>query len=308
MFWSDKMYELNSSYLTEADEEESGFKAPTSNGKQNTEDEDDENYSLDGADNMEDGEDQTQDAAAENQEGDPPAPEDDGDDENYSLDGADNMEDGETEPAEGDQNTEPPQEDTQQANADDQDPAQAEDDSQNTGEPPAPEDDGDDENYSLDGAENMEGGETEPAEGDQSGTEDGSYQDGDGQSNTPPDPRQKLRDLENSIFDQLAEDQKHQKIKELKDLFQSAYYDCQKILTNIDKVEKTPDNVKIYDYVSKALTDLSVYIKDYLEDVFDNRTYIENATELEKYIAVFDGIKNVFVELRKQEEHNEKDK
>ena len=68
------------------------------------------------------------------------------------------------------------------------------------------------------------------------------------------------------------------------------------------------NNVKIYDYVSKALTDLSVYIKDYLEDVFDNRTYIENATELEKYIAVFDGIKNVFVELRKQEEHNEKDK
>lgn len=158
---------------------------------------------------------------------------------------------------------------------------------------------GDDEDYSL-GDEGEDGDSTE----DQSGNEDDTSSNEDS-TDDGTDPRQKLRDLENSIFDQLSEDQKASKIKELKGLFNSTYFNCQKIINNIDHVQKTPDNVKIYDYVSTTLNDLMKYIKDYLQDTFDNRTYMENVVEFEKYLSILDSIKKIFIELKTASNDNE---
>ena len=278
MFWSDNIFnDMDPFYLTEAEDDNSNFTPPQrSNAGNNTEDQDDEEYSLDGA--------ETNDPDGEGDAGNEPSEDDastEEEDEDYSL-----GEDGED--GEGNQD----QADAEEDNEDQQD---------QSGEAPPPDDgDGSDEDYSLDddGGDDNGGEDTQQQDSGEEGTQDT----GDDGESEGPDPRQKLRDLENSIFDQLSEDEKQRKTKELKDLFESAYFNCQKILASIDKVDKTPENVKVYEYVSNTINDLGTYIKDYLQNTFDNRTYIENATEFEKYIAVFDAIKNVFLEIKKQDD------
>lgn len=122
----------------------------------------------------------------------------------------------------------------------------------------------------------------------------------------PSDPSQKLKDIEKSIFDQLTPEQQKTKTTELKNLYSETYDKCQSIIDIVGGIEKAPDQAKIYDYIVKNLLDLQKYIRDYLENLFDSKTYIENMTELQKYLAILDTINNVFNELQKKSETDAK--
>ena len=71
--------------------------------------------------------------------------------------------------------------------------------------------------------------------------------------------------------------------------------------------EKIPSQTKVYDYITNSVVDLQKYIKDYLQDIFDSKTYMDNMTELQKYMAILDTINNVFEELKKNNEKEFKD-
>ena len=122
----------------------------------------------------------------------------------------------------------------------------------------------------------------------------------------PSDPSQKLKDIEKSIFDQLTPEQQKTKTAELKNLYSETYDKCQSIIDIVGGIEKAPNQAKIYDYIVKNLLDLQKYIRDYLENLFDSKTYIENMTELQKYLAILDTINNVFNELQKKSETDAK--
>lgn len=112
------------------------------------------------------------------------------------------------------------------------------------------------------------------------------------------DPNAKLKELEKSIFDQLSDEQKTLKTKELKSLFNTVYNKCTDIVSNISSAERSPEQAKIYDYVMNSLTDLQKYIKDYLFQIFDSKTYIENMVQLQKYLTVLDTVSNIFEEVK----------
>lgn len=118
----------------------------------------------------------------------------------------------------------------------------------------------------------------------------------------PTDPSQKLKDIEKSIFDQLTPEQQKTKTAELKNLYTETYEKCQSIIDIVSGIEKAPNQAKVYDYIVKNLVDLQKYIRDYLENLFDSKTYIENMTELQKYLAILDTINNVFAEMQKKSE------
>jgi hypothetical protein len=116
------------------------------------------------------------------------------------------------------------------------------------------------------------------------------------------DPSSKLKDIEKSIFDQLTSEQQVAKTKELKSLYNDTYNKCQTIVDMVSTAEKEPSQAKVYDYIINNLVDLQKYIRDYLDDIFDSKTYIENMTELQKYLAILDTINNVFEEIKKGSE------
>ena len=200
---------------------------------------------------------------------------------------------------------------TQQQNQDNPDDAGS-DDTQNQETPQEDnpdeggDDQGEDDEYSMD---DEEGGEDNPDEGgDDQGEDDEYSMDDDNQEDNTDDsstdenqdPSQKLKDIEKSIFDQLTPEQQNAKTQELKNLYGETYEKCQSIIDIVSNIEKAPDQAKVYDYIIKNLVDLQKYIRDYLENLFDSKTYIENMTELQKYLAILDTINNVFEEMQKK--------
>lgn len=170
--------------------------------------------------------------------------------------------------------------------------------------------------------------ETEPDSGDNMDTDDDNNQDnqddgsddqntGDDDTSTDDmgsdtgddsnDPNAKLKDLEKSIFDQLSDEQKTLKIKELKSLYNNVYDKCGEIINSISDADRSPEQAKIYDYVMNSLTDLQKYIKDYLFQIYDSKTYIENMVQLQKYLTVLDTVSNIFEEVKNASDKQNKD-
>ena len=220
------------------------------------------------------------------------APEDTDNDDNpddYNMDGGEEGEPESQADDEGDQSTgEEPD-----ANGDENDPN---------------EDNPDD--YSMDGdqgGEDTGGDQTNNGQDDTGGGEGYDTQDDMPQEGDYQEPSSKLQDLQKSIFDQLSPEQQNLKIKELKSLYDDVYNKCSKILDIVVSAEKIPSQTKVYDYITNSVVDLQKYIKDYLQDIFDSKTYIDNMTELQKYMAILDTINNVFEELKKNNEKEFKD-
>lgn len=162
-----------------------------------------------------------------------------------------------------------------------------------------PEDDTSEENT---GDEGEEGGDGDEYEMNDPESDDSDTADTDDETEDPTDPSQKLKEIEKSIFDQLTPEQQKTKTAELKNLYTETYEKCQSIIDIVSGIEKAPNQARVYDYIVKNLVDLQKYIRDYLENLFDSKTYIENMTELQKYLAILDTINNVFAEMQKKSE------
>ena len=150
--------------------------------------------------------------------------------------------------------------------------------------------DDDEDEFSMDGddGDTDQGGDDDSTSG---GTDSGSDVDDN-------DPSSKLKSLEDSIFNQLSPEQQKSKIKELKNLYDDVYDRCQTVINMVASSEKDPQHAKVYDYVVNSIVDLQKYIRDYLSSIFDSKTYIENMTELQKYLAILDTVSNVFKEIK----------
>ena len=151
----------------------------------------------------------------------------------------------------------------------------------------APEGD-EDEEFSMDG--DTEGGEEAP----DTGTDDGR------ETTQEELPESKLRDLEAVVFDDLSEDQKKMKIKELKELYIIIYKKCGSISGMISDIKRDQETVQIIEYISNTLVDLKHYIDDYINDIFDSKTYVENLAQLQKYIMIFNAINKVFEQIKQE--------
>lgn len=141
---------------------------------------------------------------------------------------------------------------------------------------------------------------TDPDEEGNADEDDNTDQDtNDNDTSDENDPSAKLKELEKSIFDQLSPELQQSKTIELKKLYTITYEKCQSIIDTLGTIEKEPSKVKVYDYILNSLLDLQKYINDYLTNIFDSKTYIENMTELQKYLAILDTVNGVFEEMSK---------
>ena len=116
------------------------------------------------------------------------------------------------------------------------------------------------------------------------------------------DPHKKLKELEAEIFDQLSEEEKEMKRNELKKLYVLLIEKAESIFNLTQEITKTDDTVKLIDYVLNTLMDLKTYLGDYVSDVYDNRTYLQNNVNFQKFLAIFDSIHAIFQEIIQMDE------
>ena len=144
-------------------------------------------------------------------------------------------------------------------------------------------------------------------EGDDSDeTEDPSGDNSDFGSDTADenDPHKKLKELEAEIFDQLSEEEKEMKKNELKKLYILLIEKSESIFALAQEITKTDDTVKLIDYILNTLMDLKTYLGDYVSDIYDNRTYLQNNVNFQKFLNIFDSIHAIFQEIVKMDEEN----
>ena len=149
----------------------------------------------------------------------------------------------------------------------------------------------DDTDYDLDGGGNYDDNSDNLS--DEDASSDSGMDSGDGN-----DPREKLRELEKEIFDQLSDQEKQIKIKELKSLFTDFTVNCDSIIDKANNIPKTVENIKVVDFINKTLIDLKKYSGDYLINTFDLKTYIENLVQFQKFLSVLDAVKNAYSTIK----------
>lgn len=270
----------------------------------------------------------------EDENGNPVNNEDETDDSDYTVDDSSDSGDGNTDPETNDDN-EPSTDDYSMDNNDtdtqsnDQaedepdtksDNAQQDDQNQNDDDYEIPDDDedaqqndqqnqGNDENPNSEAPEpdgddefSMDDNTTDDSTADGNSGDSGYQSSNDVSSDSEDNTSEKLKDLESIVFDDLSSEEKKMKIKELKDLYIAVYNKCGSILELITGIRKDEETVQIIEYISNTLIDLKQYVNDYMNDVFDSKTYMENLSQLQKYIMILTAINKVFTQIRLENE------
>lgn len=149
---------------------------------------------------------------------------------------------------------------------------------------------GDDDIDYTDGSDDpgMEGG-------DPDGGEEAPPEGGDGQV-TADD----ARGMEQELFQDLTPDQIDLKHKELKNKFLDLYNATSNIVDRVNEIPTSDNTIASITFVAKKLADLRKMVADYMNDVYSTKSYMENAINYNRFLAVFNGINKILNEINEE--------
>ena len=159
-------------------------------------------------------------------------------------------------------------------------------------------DDGDMEPDDLsDGGDGGDGGDDTPDAGDSEDGSDG----GDSGDSSDGGSEGEIEGIENEIFEDLSDEQKAIRTKELKDRFIELYNVTLAFKEKVDYVKKNSDNMKVITKVSKSLDKLSDMISYYITKTFNTKSYIENKSDFYYCLWVLDRLNELMSTLAPKE-------
>lgn len=145
------------------------------------------------------------------------------------------------------------------------------------------------------------------------GGETGGEERAEGQDNTgaapannnkelPEDPTDAIDDdekraAEEAIYDSLTDDQKRIRVLQLKIDYKDLYETIINTMDGINGIPKNADNLETIKRLTMFLTKAKNILIDYVENNFDNNSYLENYTMYIKYLAIFRTTAKVVEEL-----------
>lgn len=139
-------------------------------------------------------------------------------------------------------------------------------------------------------------GDTGDTTGDDQGTDD---------QNTEGDTAQptsvlvnNIKDLEAQLFSNLTPEQISIKNIELKTKFIDMHEMVQKILTRIDNLKKTEENLHTLDFVIKKLTELAEMLNDYITRTYDTNSYIENQVNYKTFLVTLEIVTKILDQVK----------
>ena len=160
-------------------------------------------------------------------------------------------------------------------------------------------DDGGGDEGGAEGGDNPEGGEEgdQPAEGEE-GQEEQQPQ---GLSN-------QLKDIEAQLFSNLTPEQISIKDTELKMQYIDLYKSTDKLITRVDNLSKSDENIQILDFVSKKLNEVRTILNDYIINTYKTNSYTENQLNLKHFLLIIEDINKILEGIKGKSEKDEKSK
>ena len=107
-----------------------------------------------------------------------------------------------------------------------------------------------------------------------------------------------IKDLEAQLFSNLTPEQISIKNIELKTKFIDMHELVQKVITRVDNLKKTEENLHTLDFVIKKLTELAEMINDYITRTYDTNTYIENQVNYKTFLVTLDIITKILEQVK----------
>lgn len=149
-----------------------------------------------------------------------------------------------------------------------------------------------DDDFSVDTSD--EGGGETPDTGVDSGEADNTGNTGDNstENKAPEDPTDGVSDeeqraSEEQMYDSLTDDQKRIRVLQLKIDYKDLYETFNTTLDGISNIPKTNDNLETLKRLNILLNKAKDILISYIQNNFDQNTYLENYTMYLKYMAVF---------------------
>lgn len=133
---------------------------------------------------------------------------------------------------------------------------------------------------------------------------DDEYEDNDGQSDNSgkeEQPEKEVDDLkaaEEEMYANLTPEQLDIKHKELKGQFLEMFDMVSELIDRIGDAGTSEENIKIIEYISNNLINLKDMISDYVNDVYQTKSYIENSIVYNRFLATLNGINRLLEEIQ----------
>lgn len=118
-----------------------------------------------------------------------------------------------------------------------------------------------------------------------------------GQKVTVDDLKKQEEDIYASA--NLSPEQLDIKHKELKQNYLKMYDITTNIIDRIGDASVNEDNIRVIEYISEELNKLRNMITDYVNSVYSGKSYIENAINFNRFLAVLNGINKMLEEIDK---------
>ena len=190
--------------------------------------------------------------------------------------------------------------DAQEAEPEDPNAGEAEDIPDDGGDAPEQPD------MNMDGGE----GEEEPApedgeeggEGEEGSEEDGSMDDGEGLEGPEEQQAEDFSSDEQEVFSDLKPEQMAVKHKELKNQFKNFNDTIFNAIDKINNISHASYDDSLLGFIIRKLLELKDMSRDYLLDVYDTKSYIENQIQLQKMVTTFNYITNLLSNIRQNRE------
>lgn len=156
-----------------------------------------------------------------------------------------------------------------------------------------------DEDYSVNTDED-ESQTDDTGEGEDTNTDNSS------DGSTQPSEPEEENELDKELFDNLTDDEKKRKVNTLKKLYIDLYSKCNALIEKFNQMSKGDQDLQeVSKRVLKIIYDLKEYISYYVLNIFDNKSYLENDINFNRYLLILNGIKDAVGDIVKSKEKEE---
>lgn len=104
---------------------------------------------------------------------------------------------------------------------------------------------------------------------------------------------------EDEIYNSLTDEQKQIRILQLKMNYKKLYETIINTTDSINNIAKNENNIETIKRLTSCLLRVKAILIDYVENNFDNNSYLDNYTIYVKYLAIFRTITRVIEELNR---------
>lgn len=156
-------------------------------------------------------------------------------------------------------------------------------------------------NGDVAGGEDPQDIETDPSYVDENNDDVGMDENEEGEIVPEEEPMTPVQNIDNQIFSDLSSAELAARDVRLRKAFFRVYDVCDIVIDKITRLDKNDDIIQIGDYISRKLDGLKEMISDYLNDIYDSKSYVENFIYYKQCTAILEAISVLLKEIQSKD-------